>query len=76
MFIFSTPELIRNLWQLKTAVFMHWCLLRAVPFMSSHKLAPLTFNPLITSPTGKNTIIPHYQSFLLFSGQNAVRFYV
>jgi pentapeptide MXKDX repeat protein len=28
---FSTPELIRNLWQLKTAVFLHWCLLCAVP---------------------------------------------
>ncbi len=28
---FSTPELIRNLWQLKTAVFLHWCLIRAVP---------------------------------------------
>jgi hypothetical protein len=31
LFIFSTPELIRNLWQLKTAVFLHWCLLRGVP---------------------------------------------
>ena len=28
---FKTPELIRNLWQLKTAVFLHWCLIRAVP---------------------------------------------
>jgi hypothetical protein len=31
LFIFSTPELIRNLWQLKTAVFLHWCLIWAVP---------------------------------------------
>ncbi len=31
LFIFSTPELIRNLWQLKTAVFLHWCLFRALP---------------------------------------------
>jgi hypothetical protein len=31
LFIFSTPELIRNLGQLKTAVFLHWCLIRAVP---------------------------------------------
>ncbi len=30
---FLTPELIRNLWQLKTAVFLHWCLIRAVPFI-------------------------------------------
>jgi hypothetical protein len=29
--LFSTPELIRNLWQLKTAVFLHWCLTRGVP---------------------------------------------
>jgi len=28
---FLTPELIINLWQLKTAVFLHWCLIRAVP---------------------------------------------
>jgi hypothetical protein len=32
LFIFSTPELIRNLRQLKTAVFLHWCLIRGVPF--------------------------------------------
>ncbi len=32
LFIFSTPEIIRNLWQLKTAVFLHWCLLCAIPF--------------------------------------------
>jgi hypothetical protein len=31
MFIFSTPVLIRHLWQLKTVVFLHWCILRAVP---------------------------------------------
>ncbi len=30
LFIFSTPELIRNLWQLKTAIFLHWCLIYAV----------------------------------------------
>jgi hypothetical protein len=32
MFVFSTPELISNLWQLKTAVSLHWCLIRALPF--------------------------------------------
>ncbi len=31
LFISSTPGLIRNLWQPKTAVFLHWCLIRAVP---------------------------------------------
>jgi hypothetical protein len=28
---FFTPDLNRNLWQLKTAVFLHWYLLCAVP---------------------------------------------
>jgi hypothetical protein len=26
-----TPELIKNLWQLKTTVSLHWCLIRALP---------------------------------------------
>ncbi len=29
LFIFSTPVLVRHLWQLKTVVFLHWCLIRA-----------------------------------------------
>jgi hypothetical protein len=29
-FLFSTPVLIRHLWQLKTVVFLHWCLICAV----------------------------------------------
>ncbi len=32
LFIFSTPVLIRHLWQLKTDSFLHWCLIRAVLF--------------------------------------------
>jgi hypothetical protein len=31
LFIFSTPVLIRHLWQLKTVAFLHWCLMCAVP---------------------------------------------
>ncbi len=30
LFIFSTPGLIRHLWQIKTVVFLHWCLICAV----------------------------------------------
>jgi len=26
------PELIRHQWQLKTVVFLHWCLVHTVPF--------------------------------------------
>jgi hypothetical protein len=29
---FSTPVLIRHLWQLKTAVLLHWCLICVVAF--------------------------------------------
>ena len=32
LFNVSKPELIRNLWQLKTAVSLHWCLICALPF--------------------------------------------
>ncbi len=31
---FLTPVLIRHLWQLKTIVFLHWCLICAFPFRS------------------------------------------
>ncbi len=31
---FLILELNRNLWQLKTAVFLHWCLICAVPLQS------------------------------------------
>ncbi len=30
VFIFSTPVLIRHLWQLKAVGFLHWCLICAV----------------------------------------------
>ncbi len=30
LFIFSTRVLIRHLWQLKTVVFVHWCLIHVV----------------------------------------------
>jgi hypothetical protein len=29
LYIFSTPVLIRHLWQLKKVAFLHWCLIRA-----------------------------------------------
>jgi hypothetical protein len=32
LFIFSTPELNRYLLQLKKAIFLHWCLICAIPF--------------------------------------------
>ncbi len=32
-FIVQVPGLIRHLWQLKTVVFLHWCLICAVVLM-------------------------------------------
>ncbi len=40
---FLTPVLIRHLWQLKTVVFLHWCLICAVLLMVT--LLVLTFQP-------------------------------
>ncbi len=34
---FSTPVLIRHLWQFKTVVLMHWCLIHAVLFYLNHR---------------------------------------
>jgi hypothetical protein len=44
LFIFSTPVLIRHLWQLKTVVFLHQCLIRTV-------LLTVTLLVLMYSPT-------------------------
>jgi hypothetical protein len=38
---FLTPVLIRHLWQLKTVVFLHWCLICAVPLISKETLNAL-----------------------------------
>ncbi len=38
LFMFSTLELIRHLWQLKTVVFLHWCLICAVLLNPSCKV--------------------------------------
>jgi Zinc-finger double-stranded RNA-binding len=38
LFIFSTPVLIRHLWQLKTVFFLHWCQIRGVPLFSDNML--------------------------------------
>ncbi len=37
LFIFSTPVLIRLLWQLEAFVFLYWCLIYAVPLASKEK---------------------------------------
>jgi hypothetical protein len=39
LLIFSTPVLIRHLWQLKTVVFPHWCQICAVLFKSQSEMS-------------------------------------
>ncbi len=41
LFIFSTPVLIRHLWQLKAVVFLHWCLMCAAPLHKNVRNASL-----------------------------------
>ncbi len=40
-FIFSIPVLTRHLWQSKTVVFLHWCLLCTVPLSFFNQCATL-----------------------------------
>ncbi len=46
LFIFSMPGLIRHLWQLKTAIFLHWCLICAVLFSWLHIYCETVFMEL------------------------------
>ncbi len=46
MFIFSTPVLIRHLWQFKTVVFLHWCLMHALLFKNNNYYHGLLLNSL------------------------------
>jgi hypothetical protein len=49
MLFILTAVLIRHLWQLKTVVSMHWCLIRAVP------LSPVTItSELLESDCDQN----------------------
>jgi len=60
LFIFSMPVLIRHQWQLKTVVFLHWCLIHGVlskvPFDISWKnhLSNLKYADFRVKPCDKN----------------------
>ncbi len=43
LFVFSTPVLIRHLWQLKTVVFLHWCLICVVLLYNHRNLYCVSF---------------------------------
>jgi hypothetical protein len=49
LLVFSTPVLIRHLWQLKTAVFLHWCLIRAILLQNLKRKVEFTQNSAIPS---------------------------
>jgi len=53
MFIFSTPVLIRHLWQFKTVVFLHWCVMGAVLLTNSqtYKRCSILFQRTFTRLT-------------------------
>jgi len=44
LFIFSMPVSIRHLWQHKTVVFLHWCLIRAVLMPTVKLFTTLAFS--------------------------------
>ncbi len=50
MLIFSTPVLIRHLWQLKIVVFLHWCLINALllSLVTLLFVIPLKWCPLLS----------------------------
>ena len=66
LFIFSTPELIRNLWQLKTAVFLHWCLIRVVPLSGIWFTSELSMHKVNLKLT-KLSFTRHFKQHTLFN---------
>ncbi len=63
LFIFSTPVLIRHQCQLKTVIFLHWCLMCAVPLVISQWASTVGGNqPIVTSVFSLQTSVftlPH-----------------
>jgi hypothetical protein len=53
LFIFSTPVLIGNLWQLKTAVSLHWCLIRAACLFINDEEKSFVIDCLSLSPMNR-----------------------
>ncbi len=57
LFIFSTPALIRHLWQHKTSIFLHWSLIRAVPLRSANLFKDWSICQVKGSAPGVNVAI-------------------
>jgi hypothetical protein len=61
LFIFSTPVVIRHMWQLKNVVFLHLCLIGAVllePFLICIYLMDQRFHPA-KYKSSKFTLLKH-----------------
>ena len=50
LFSFTTPVLIRHLWQLKTVVFLHWCLI-CVVLLYSYAMLSLEHSIIFSATT-------------------------
>jgi hypothetical protein len=72
LFIFSTPVLIRHLWQLMTVVFMHWCLICAVLLGYFWKLIVFFWKDEVAQITGTFWATFYRNKFLTFSLKLAV----
>jgi len=62
--VWWTPVLIRHLWQLKTSVFLHWILIRAVPFsqMFVGKARNLPYNGATERGLHLGKLLPYPQT--------------
>jgi hypothetical protein len=70
LFISSTQELIRNIQQLKTAVFLHWCLIHAVPLtcVTAIQLFPLSLLQRQNKQAGLSQT--NFRASLIFVGKD------
>ncbi len=63
---FSTPVLIRHLWQHKTLVSLHWCLIRALLFPLTWETLGITAKEVIEG----STVVEQSTDFCEIKGSN------
>jgi len=69
LFIFSTPVLIRHLWQLKTFIFLHWSLMCAVLLTMPYRIFHMRARNLINMEVGINpqNVALHSQTLVIWT---------
>jgi hypothetical protein len=69
LFIFSTPVLIRHLWQLKTVVYVQCCLMRAVLFQDTEhflcRVSTINDHKKFTSTVANTDIVQSLRNALV-----------